>query len=392
MNILDLIKKYEDEIISIRRDLHRIPELAFDLPQTMDYIAKFLDSVGVSYEKYLNGSGIVAVINGKTDGKCLAIRADSDALPIKEETGLDFSSTNSNMHACGHDAHTAIALITCKILNELRNDFSGNVKFIFQPAEEGPGGAEPMINAGVLENPKVDRIIGLHAGSLFPIENGKIGVKSGAIMASVDVFKINIIGRGSHGAEPHKSIDPIVTTSEVILALQKIVSRELNPLDNAVVTVGVVQGGTAQNIIPNSVYIEGTVRTLDENVRKFVAERIQKIVNGICEANRCRAEIEYNFMYPVVMNDREFTEFVEKSAVEILGENSVEKIENAIMGAEDFAYYLQKVKGTFFMLSNPKQIDGEYYPHHNSKFDIDESEFYKGVAVFVNTALNYLNS
>lgn len=390
MDILDLVKKYEDKLIKFRRDLHKIPEIGLKLPKTMEYISRVLDENNIKYEKVLNGNGIVALVESGKDGKCIAIRADSDGLPIKEETGLCFCSENENMHACGHDAHTAIALVTAIVLSEMKNSFNGTVKFLFQPAEEGPGGAKPMIEEKVLENPKVDRIIGLHTGSLFDIPQGKIGIKKGPLMASVDVFKVNVIGKGAHGAEPHNSVDPIVTTSEIILSLQKIVSRELNPVDNAVVTVGVVQGGTAQNIIPNSVYIEGTVRTISENSRKFVYERIKEIINGICNANRCKAEIEYNFMYPAVINDDEFTEFVRESAIEVLGEEVFE-IKNSIMGAEDFAYFLKEVKGTFFGLSNPKKIEGNFYPHHNSKFDIDEKDLYKGVAVFVNTALKYLN-
>lgn len=390
MEILDIVKNYENKIIEFRRDLHKFPELGLNLPKTMEYISKVLDSYKISYEKFLDGNGIVAMIEGNEGGKCLAIRADSDGLPIKEETKLDFASRNNNMHACGHDAHTAIALTTAIILNENKNLFKGTVKVIFQPAEEGPGGAKPLIEAGVLENPKVDRIVGLHTGTLFNSTSGKVGFKKGPLMAAVDVFKINVIGKGSHGAEPHNSIDPIVTASEIILSLQKIVSRELNPVDNAVVTVAVVQGGTVQNIIPNSVYIEGTVRTVSEESRKFVYDRINGIVNGICMANRCKSEIEYKFMYPAVINDDEFTDFVKQSAVDVLGEENVEDIKHSIMGAEDFAYYLKEIPGTFFGLANPKAIDGAIYPHHNSKFDIAEEELYKGVAVFVNTALKYL--
>lgn len=391
MDILKLVKEKEDEVIKIRRDLHQIPELELNLPKTMNYIASVLDKIGIKYEKLLNGNAIVAKIEGEKKGKCIAIRADSDGLPIKEETNLSFASTNGNMHACGHDGHTAIALGCCMILNENKDKLNGTVKIFFQPGEETPGGALPMIEEGCMENPKVDAVIGLHEGCLLPITYGKIGVTSGAIMASADIFEIFVNGKGSHGATPQLANDPIVTACEIVLALQKIISREVDPLSNSVLTVGIINGGTAHNIIPDSVYIKGTVRTLDEDVREFIAKRIEEISQGIAQSFRCKADVKYHFMYPVVMNDEKFTEFFIKNTKEILGDDIIEKIKKPSMGGEDVAYFLQKAKGTFFMLSNPKVYeDGKVYPHHTSKFDVNEKYFYKGMAAILKTVFEYL--
>lgn len=392
MDILKLVKEKEEKVIKIRRDLHQIPELELELPKTMEYISKVLDEIGVNYKKLLNGNAIVVQIDGEQEGKCIAIRADSDALPVVEETGLSFASTNGNMHACGHDGHTAMALGACMILNENRDKLKGTVKIFFQPGEETPGGALPMIEEGCMENPKVDAVIGLHEGCLIPIEYGKIGVKSGAIMASADIFEITVKGKSSHAATPHLSADPIVVSSEIVLGLQKIISREINPISNAVLTIGIIRGGTAHNVIPESVYIKGTVRTLDEKVREFIAKRIEEIAGGIARTYNCKVETIYHFMYPVVMNDEKFTEFFIENTKEILGEDSVEIIKNPSMGGEDVAYFLQRAKGTYFMLSNPKIYDGDkIYPHHHSKFDVEESLFYKGMCAVLGTVFKYLS-
>ena len=296
------------------------------------------------------------------------------------------------MHACGHDGHTAMALGACMILNENRDKLKGTVKIFFQPGEETPGGALPMIEEGCMGNPKVDAVIGLHEGCLIPIEYGKIGVKAGAIMASADVFEIYVRGKSSHAATPHLSADPIVVSSEIVLGLQKIVSREVNPISNAVLTIGIIQGGTAHNVIPETVYIKGTVRTLDEKVREFIAKRVEEIADGIAKTYGCTAETIYHFMYPVVMNDEKFTEFFIENTKEILGEDSVEIIKNPSMGGEDVAYFLQRAKGTYFMLSNPKIYkEDTIYPHHHSKFDVEESLFYKGMSAVLATVFKYLS-
>lgn len=398
MDIISLVKEKEKEIIDFRRELHKIPELELELPNTMNFIASILDKYEVPYSKYLNGNAIVAQIeglineadNGKNK-KCFAIRCDSDGLPVKEETGLDFASKNGNMHACGHDGHTAIGLVTAIILNENRDKFKGKVKILFQPGEETPGGAEPMIKEGVLED--VDAIIGQHMGCLFNMPEGSIGVKSGAIMASADKFKLIVKGVSTHAATPHKGQDTILCASEIVCALQKIISREIDPLQNAVLSLGSINGGTAHNVIPSEVTIQGTVRTLNEDTRIYISKRIKEISEGIALSNNCKAVVEYNFMYPVVVNDVEFTNMFVEVMEDNFGKGSVFKITEPSMGGEDMAYFLQKVKGCFFMLRNPKiHTDGTIYPHHNSKFDLDETQFYKGVVAFIAIAFKFLNS
>lgn len=390
MDILKLVKEKEEEVIKIRRDLHKIPELELNLPNTINYITNILDKMKIEYEKLVNGNAIVAKIEGKTNKKCIAIRADCDGLPIEEETNLPFAS-KKNMHACGHDGHMAMALGCAMILNENKEKLNGCVKIFFQPGEETPGGALPMIEEGCMENPKVDHVIGLHEGCLLPIKHGKIGVTKGAIMASADIFEIFVNGKGSHAATPHLSHDPITTACEIVLALQKIISREVDPLTNSVLTIGIVNGGTAHNVIPDSVYIKGTVRTLNEDIRKFIAKRIEEIATTIAKTFKCSADVKYHFMYPVVINDDDFTEFFIKNTKEILGNDIIEEIKKPSMGGEDVAYFLQKAKGTFFMLSNPKVYeDGKVYPHHTSKFDVNEKDFYKGIAAITKTVFEYL--
>ena len=392
MNYLKRAKEIEDEIINDRRKLHKIPELQLSLPKTVAYVENELKKLNISYKKMVEGNAIVAEI-GKYKGKCIAIRADMDALPIKEETSLSFSSIHEgNMHACGHDGHTAMALGACRILKENEKNLDGLVKIFFQPGEEIPGGAKPMIDEGCMENPKVDRIIGLHEGGLFgQYPTGTIGFKEGATMASMDAFVLKVKGHGGHGARPENFIDPIVTISEINLALQKIISRELDPTNSALISICQIHGGTCQNIIPNEVWEEGTVRTHDENVRDFVEKRIKEISENIARAFRCEAELDYKRYYPAVINDKEFTSYVKNIAKEILGEEKVIVISKPTMGGEDFAFFEKETKGTFLSLNNLKaNKDGKIYPHHNSKFDVDESVFYIGSGLMAEIAYRYL--
>lgn len=391
MDLITLVKNKEERMLAIRRDLHQIPELELKLPKTMAYIAGVLDEMNVKYRYMMEGNAIVAEIEGNNpDGKCLALRTDCDALPVQEQTGLPFASTNGCMHACGHDGHTAMALCTLMILNENKDLFRGKIRVLFQPGEEIPGGAKPMIEEGALDG--VDCIMGQHEGCLFDMPHGTIGLYKGALMASTDVIEIWIDGQSSHGATPQLGVDPIVCASEIVLALQTIHSREMNPLNNMVLTIGMFQAGTAHNVIPNSVYLKGTVRTLDEDLRQFTAKRVHEIVEGIAKAHRCTSRINYDFSYPVLVNDADFTQFAYDAIVEALGEENVCWIPRPTMGAEDMSYYLQKVPGTFIQLRNPKiHEDGSYYPHHNAKFDVDESQFYKSVVAFLACAIKYLN-
>lgn len=385
-NYIDSINEAKDVsnyIIDIRRKLHKIPELDDDLYETSKIVKKELDSMGIPY-KTVAKTGIVGVIEGKLDGGTIGIRADMDALPIKEETGLPFASTNGAMHACGHDAHTAILLGTAKVLSENRNKIRGNVKLLFQPAEESFGGADTMIKEGALEDPKVDRIIGLHVGSIMEgSEEGKIAMKSGTLMAAVDIFKVKIVGKGAHAASPHLSVDPILIASEITISLQKIVSREINPLNPAVVTVAQIKGGSASNIIPEYAEIVGTVRTTDKDDRVFIQERIQNICKYVCKANNAEATIEYLNHFPMLVNDIEFTEGCMDVIGDLFGKEEIVELKNVTLGAEDMSYFLQEAKGTYFMLGTNNKDKGIVYPAHHPKFNLDEDVLWKGAAAFL---------
>ncbi|MBC8590089.1 M20 metallopeptidase family protein [Wansuia hejianensis] len=393
MDIYGEVKGLTKDLKVWRRTLHRIPELGLVLPKTSEYICKELDSMGIKYKRLLGGSGVVGIIEGTMEGKTLAIRADMDGLPIKEETGLEFSSLNECMHACGHDGHMAALLGTAKFLNNNRNKFRGNVKLIFQPGEEYPGGAKKMIEEGVLENPKVDRIIGAHMGQLSgEVKFGDIGVKYGPMMASMDRFYIKLIGKGCHGAYPHLGIDPIVMAGQLISLIQEIKSREIAATDPAVISICRINGGFNQNIIPEKVELEGTVRCLNKDTQLFIQDRIEKAIKSIVDFYGGDYEYEYEFKYPPVINDSKTTEDFERIIKESRLKDNIIRIKEPLMGGEDMSYYLQQVPGTFFYLSNIKAVNGQKYDHHNSKFDIDEDELWKVVYAFSIYAINYLNS
>ncbi|MBM0046164.1 amidohydrolase [Anaerococcus sp. mt242] len=391
MDYIELAKANEDLCIEMRRELHKIPELELELPKTVAYVKSKLDDFGIEYKEYVNGNGLSALIEGSEAGKCLAIRADMDALPVAEETGLEFASTHpGKMHACGHDSHTAIALTAAKILNENKDKLKGSVKFIFQPGEEIPGGAKPMIDEGVLENPKVDFIIGMHGGHLAEIPRGSIAFKENEMMAAMDKFTIEVNGKGGHGASPHLAIDPIVISGEILMGLQKIISREIAPVDSALVSVCKINGGFTQNIIPDKVEMMGTARSLSEDVRDIVEKRVIEISEGIAKTYGGSADVNYERFYPVLNNDPEFTGQVKSIVSDILPED-VFDLRKPVMGGEDMAFYQQEVPGCFMFLSNlGEHSDGVCYPNHNSKFNLDESLFYKGVATFIASAFEIL--
>lgn len=391
MNVIEKVKGVEDYIIRCRRDLHQIPELGHDLPKTTAYVARELRKMGIEIRENVGTSGIVGLIRGSQDGKTIAIRADMDALPIKEETGLPFASQNGNMHACGHDAHTATLLGVAKVLSENRDAIKGNVKLIFQPAEESPGGAKPMLDDGAFENPKVDAVIGMHVGNLMEgLKDGSIAVCYDNMMACLDSFKIRFIGKGCHGAYPQSGVDPIVMTGQFLLAIQNIISREMAATDNGVITVGKIHGGQTYNVIPDSVEIEGTVRAVDQSIREFIAKRLEEISKGISQTMRGTCEFSYTFGYPPLVNDEEFTKKFVESAKKIIPEEDIFVMRKPVMGGEDFAYYLEKVPGTFIFMNNPRPVDGVCYPHHNSRFDINESYLSRGAALLIQGALDYL--
>lgn len=392
MNIIEKVKEAEDYIIKCRRDLHQIPETGLNLPETSQYVAGELKKMGIEFRQNVGVSGIVGIIRGNKEGKTIALRADMDALPIKEETGLDFASKNGNMHACGHDAHTAILLGVAKVLNENKDKINGNIKLIFQPAEESPGGAELMLKDGAFENPNVDAVLGLHVGNLAQNDkHGSIMVCYDNMMACLDSFKVKLIGKGCHGAYPQTGIDPVIMAGYFLSSVQSVVSREIGATDNAVITVGKINGGQTYNVIPDYVELEGTARAVDQSIREYLAKRIGEVAKGISETMRGTYEYSYTFGYPPLVNDKKFTEDFIKSAAKVMPEEDIIIMQKPAMGGEDMAYYLQKVPGTFVFLNNPKEVEGCCYPHHNARFNIDESLFARGAALMIQGALDYLN-
>lgn len=390
MNFKNNAKENQSLMIKWRRDLHRIPELGLKLPKTVNYVKEQLDKIGVDYLELVNGNALVVTIGNKK-GKCVALRADMDALPIKEETGLEFKSTNNNMHACGHDAHTAILLGAVKVFKENEEKINGKIKFLFQPGEEHPGGALPMIKEGALDNPHVDAVFGLHAGMLIPLEKGQIGVRKGVMMVAADMAKITIIGKGTHGAYPQNGIDPVITACNIINTSQTIITREISATDSVVISVGKIEGGRVFNVIPEKVEIEITIRTIKEETRQYVAKRIKEIVDKISKVYGAKGEVEYWFGYPSTVNNPEMVDILINSSKKIIEENDIVMMEEPCMASEDMSYYLLERPGAFFFFTNPNKNDGEYYPHHHPKFDIDEEYLYTASSILMQVAYDYLN-
>lgn len=384
--IKKLSKKYTDEIISLRRKIHQNPELAFHEFETSKLIFSSLNKLSLDSVKKIGGTGVVGLLNGKQKGKCIALRADIDALPIYEKTGLSFASKiPGKMHACGHDAHTAMVYGAAKILCGLKKQVNGKIKFIFQPAEEkNPGGASVLIKKGVLKNPNVDAIFGQHIVVNKPA--GSFGFYPGVMMASQDELYITITGKSGHGAVPHAAIDPIVIASQFVLALQTIVSRNTNPYDPLVITIGKIEGGSATNIIPAEVKLSGTIRTLNEKLRKKSLILIENTLKGITSASGAKHKFEISPGYPELVNDDKITEFARKAAVEFSGKQNVFKAES-FMGAEDFAYYLKKLPGTFYRIGVGNTSD-----IHTPTLKLDEKALGTGAGFMAYLAIKYLNS
>jgi amidohydrolase len=389
INITKEAKKIQKKIIEWRRDLHQIPEVGLILPRTEAYVQKRLREMDIEIKEFNRCSGIAGLIKGKKNINTIALRADMDALPIKEETGLAFASTNNNMHACGHDAHMAILLGAAQILKEHKDELLGSIKLIFQPGEEKMGGAKIMVEEGVLDEPKVDAILGLHVGNFIEdIKNGQIGVSYGVFMSSIDRFLVKIKGKGCHGATPHKGIDPITITAQVIIAFQLILSREIKATKPAVISIGRLSSGSSYNIIPDIVEFEGTVRTTDNDVRKKIPLRMKEIISCITKGMNGDFEFDYIFGYPPVANDLKVTKTFIETAKNIVGKENVIELSEPTMVGEDMSYYLEKVPGTYFFLRSV--LKGEIYPHHNSKFNIDESILWKGAALLAQGAIDLL--
>ncbi|MGL5515081.1 MAG: M20 metallopeptidase family protein [Sporomusa sp.] len=391
MDINKLAIELQEQIVQWRRDLHQIPELGNELPLTSKYVQDHLNEMGIPFVTMVNGSGILATIKGKGPGKTVAIRADMDALPVTEEAPVTFKSSNGKMHACGHDSHTAMLLGAAKILHEHKDELKGTVKLIFQPGEESPGGARLMIEEGCLDG--VDAIFGQHIGCLIPgvKDSGKIIVSRGNLMACRDAFKIKIIGRGAHSSTPENSIDPIAIAAQVINGIYMIKARENSALCPLVVSVCMVHGGSASNIIPETVEMEGSTRAIDKETREMIAKRIEDVVKGICATYGATYEYEFIWDYDITINNPEMADLVIQSAKDLGMGDDVQLQSGAIMGSEDMSFYFNKIPGAFYFLSSIAEQDGHVYGHHNPKFMLDESVFSKGTALFVKIAKNYLD-
>lgn len=376
------IRALQSQLVEWRRRLHQHPELGFTEHLTAAFVAQKLQEWGIEHQTGIAKTGIVATIEGDRKGPVLAIRADMDALPIQEENNVPYRSQHDGiMHACGHDGHTAIALGTAFYLSQHRQDFAGTVKFIFQPAEEGPGGAKPMIEAGVLNNPDVDAIIGLHLWNNLPL--GTVGVRSGALMAASERFQCKILGKGGHGAMPHQTLDAIVIGTQVVNALQTIVARNVDPIESAVVTVGMFQAGTAFNVIADSAKMSGTVRYFNPQLAGYFSQRIEQVIAGICQSHGAHYELDYQPLYPPVINDTQMAELVRSVAEEVVETPTGIVPECQTMGGEDMSFFLEAVPGCYFFLGSANPSKDLAYPHHHPRFDFDETVLAMGVELFI---------
>ncbi len=376
------IQKLQGQLVEWRRHLHQRPELGFEETITADFIAQQLTQWGIDHQTGIAKTGVVATIQGHCPGPVLAIRADMDALPIQELNQVPYRSLHDGkMHACGHDGHVTIALGTAYYLAQNRDLFAGTVKIIFQPAEEGPGGAKPMIEAGVLSQPEVDAIIGLHIWNNLPL--GTVGVRSGPLMAATEYFHCTIQGRGGHGALPHQTVDSVVVGAQIVTALQTIVARNISPIDSAVVTIGEFQAGTAVNVIADSARLSGTVRYFSPGYRDLLPKRIEAIIAGVCQAHGATYQFDYHRLYPPVINDVTMAELVRSVASDVIETPAGVVPECQTMGGEDMSFFLQEKPGCYFFLGSANPDLNLAYPHHHPRFDFDETVLGSGVEIFV---------
>ena len=386
--IKDESKSLSDWIIKIRRELHEHPELMYEEFKTSELIRRELDKLEITYKHPVAETGVLASIgNGK--GPCVALRADMDALPIHEETDVPFKSKiDGKMHACGHDCHVSMLLGAAKLLKEKENKINGTIKLLFQPAEEGGAGGKLMREEGVLENPEVERIFGLHVWPQMP--TGQIGSREGTFLAATSFLDLTVKGVGGHAAVPHLTRDPVLTSAQIITNLQSTISRELDPLDSGVVSISAIHGGQAANVIPPEVKILGTIRSLTMEGLKKLQTRVKEIAENVAKAHECEAIVEYpGNDYPPTVNDEEMWNFAKKIGNDMLGEENVSDLD-AVMGGEDFAYYTEKVKGCFVVLGmNNPDIDATYSVHH-PMFKADEDALHIGTALHTVFALKSL--
>jgi amidohydrolase len=378
-----------DQLIAWRRDFHRHPELGMQEFRTSGIVAKYLSSLGMEVQTGVGQTGVVGLLEGSQPGPVVMLRFDMDALPIQEMNQTDYVSQNSGvMHACGHDAHTAIGMGIAQLLARRREELAGTIKFVFQPGEEGCGGALAMIADKVLEDPKPDVALGLHVWNDQPL--GLLAAGNCGVMAAADIFTINVQGKGGHGAQPHLCVDAVLIAAQIVVALHSIVARNVNPRETAVVTVGSIRAGTAFNVIADTAEMTGTIRTFDAATRDLIARRITEVAESTAWALGGSATIEIKAISPATVNDQQVAQIVRETASEVLGSDRV-TADQFTMTAEDMSEFLSRVPGCFFFIGSANAARGLNAPHHNPHFDIDEEVLPLGVAVLAATVLHYLN-
>lgn len=386
MKIRELASKYKQYTIDMRREFHMYPEPSMHEERTAQRIKEELEKMGIPYVS-MAGTGVLATIKGKKSGKTIALRADIDALEITEKNDVPYKSRNEGMmHACGHDSHGAMLLGAAKVLNDIKDELNGTVKLIFQPGEEVAQGAKAMIEAGALDG--VDEVFGIHSMANFP--SGKIAIGAGPRMASCDMFKITVKGKGGHGSMPHLGVDAVLAASAIIMNLQSIASREVSPMDTAVVTVGKIISGTRWNVLADEAVLEGTTRCFTRELRKYIPEAMERIVKSTAASYRAEAELKYDYLVAPTVNSEISTERARKSIEKIMSKDAVMDF-TPMAGAEDFSEYLEKVPGTFVMLGIYNEEKGSCYSNHHPQFDIDEDVLEHGVALHAQYAYDYLN-
>ncbi len=368
--VKSLADKYYAKVVELRHQIHMHPELEFEEQNTARLISTILDEYKISHKKNIAKTGILATIKGKDEGKCVLLRADMDALAVQEQTGLSYASKiKGKMHACGHDGHSAALLGAALILNELKDKFKGTIKLMFQPAEEGSGGAKPMIEAGILENPRVDAVFGCHLWG--PLLENTAQIVSGEMMAGVDVFDLEFIGRGGHGAHPHTTIDPIIMAAKFISDVQCVISRKLKPVDAGVITIGKINAGTTYNVIPQSAFLKGTARFLSDENQRLLQSSIENIAKAVALEFSGDFKLDYKREYPPLLNDENAASIARKAFAKILGEENIICTAKPDMGAEDFAFLTKERCGAYVFVGISKDLKNPTL-HHSPTFCFDD--------------------
>ncbi len=387
MNTLEKAKEIQDWVLKFRRDFHRHPEASFKELRTSKIIVEELNNLGIDVS-HIGETGVIGILKGENEGKVIALRADMDGLSVTEDTGLPFTSENPGfMHGCGHDCHVSMLLGAAKLLSKMRHELKGTVKFIFQPAEEVAAGAKKLVEGGVLKNPDIDFIFGMHIWSDVPV--GKISIKEGPIMASGDIWNLTIKGKSCHGSAPWQGVDAVTCAAAVIQGVQTLVSRVNDARSPIVINIGTIKGGERFNVTPGSVEMTGMNRAFSPYNRKKMPEWIEDMVKNICKGYNCDYEFKYDFICAPTINDEKSAKLVKNSVIKLIGEENIPEFEK-VMGSEDFSEYLEHIPGALLLLGCRNEAKGCCYSHHSNHFKIDEDALPIGVATYVQVALDYL--